>query len=363
MKKSFIVVVFTVFCCMFLGTTCYAGTELYLTTDNCPEAYIEYAEEHALDFVSSMEEVEITDYKNISLGEPFNFGNQDADIYYFPVLDNGKMIYLFRVYPDGDSYSGAMSIFLVEELNMLASKTSKTQPLTLVMDNYDIVAYIGTEEYTLFSYSPDSASESKERSILMYEWSHSSSRNVVNILEESDLDLQQCAATLTTRAGSKYLALTIKGTQGNSSWCAAYVTDIILRYVGAVPSSHSHLTITDHFGLTLNDALSRTQVRTYANSKGVYPYYVTVNSVTRDKLVEEIDKGCPVYISMLDANSSTDVGHAVALRGYHLLAETYSIWNPWYNYYESYTMGGSYVPATDSSINYQMRGYMISWEY
>ena len=362
-RKKFLTFIFTLFCCIIFSTACYAESDLYLTTTPCPDAYKEYAEEHLLDFVSSMDDIIVTDYANISVGNPFNFGNENSDIYYFPVLNDGELILLFRVYPDENGYAGAMSRFLVDELTELASETSANEPLTLIMDGADIVACIGTETQTLFSYPEVLSSNNTAINTAANSIENIADKIVVDIMENSDIELTQSVAPFSTNAGSKYLALTIKDTQGSTSWCAAYSTDMILRYIGAVPSSHSYQTIVNYFGLSSDEALTNTQVRAYAMGKGVNSalMYSTVGAVstTRDILINEIDNSRPVFISMLNLNKGT--GHAVVLRGYHLLADIYSIWNPWYNYFESYTIGGTYVPTTNATVSYEMRGYMKPW--
>lgn len=360
-RKFFITLIFTLFTYCVFSSICFADSGLYLTTDPCPDAYIEYAEEHILDFVIASEDYIITDYNDITVGTPFNFGNTISNIYYFPVMNNGELIYLFRVYPNGNDYSATMSIFLVDELNNLSNQTSATTPMTLMMRDSDIVASIGDFEYVLFSYPDYIATNDNDDCIATPE--SVLSRTVVDITTEMDLDLVQSGSPLSSDATFKSLPLTIKNTQGNTSWCAAYVSDIILRYIGAVPSTHSYQNIVNYFSLTTNTSLSFTDVRTYANTKGVSPYYIAKNSYTNSDLVNEIDNNRPVYISMISTSSTDGSGHAVALRGYNLTSNTYSIWNPWYTFYETYSIDGIYVPALNSTWNFELRGIMAPWAY
>lgn len=54
--------------------------------------------------------------------------------------------------------------------------------------------------------------------------------------------------------------------------------------------------------------------------------------------------------------------HAVVLRGFHRVAETWSIWNPWYPYYETFPMGGTYVPSTGSTVPFEYCGTSLNWK-
>lgn len=138
--------------------------------------------------------------------------NEDSNIYYFPVLNDGGLIYLFRVYSDVNGYAGAMSIFLVDELNELAAETSADEPLTLIMDDSDIVACVRDEIYTLFSYPEIISSRNTAINTTRNSIENTAERTVVVIMENSNMDLTYSVAPFSVNARSKYLALTIKDT-------------------------------------------------------------------------------------------------------------------------------------------------------
>lgn len=358
-KKKIFITLFVTLIFSMITMTCYASdTDLYLTTSPCPEPYINYAEENALGFIQTVEEQYNVQYTDLSIGHPFNFGNDNADIYYFPIFNNNELIYLFRVYPTDSGYCGAISEFLVNELNSLAHKTSQQAPMTLWMEENDIIAQIDNTEYILFTYPENVFSDNN---VLPASYTvESPARFVVDITEEVNYNLVPVVSPYATNSLSKYLNLTIKNTQGSTPWCATYVADIILRYIGAVPSSHSFRTIVDYFDLSTSEPLGDTNLKNYAKTKAVFISKKTVSSSLNEDLVAEIDAGRPVYLSML--NATTNGGHAIALCGYNLSSTTYTIWNPWYSYTESYSMYGSYVPSGSSSTIYNIRGYFSPWK-
>ena len=134
----------------------YRNDGLFMAVLPCPEGYMEYAPEAVARHLSSYGSEMGVDYlsdENVQVGNPFTFANTDSDIFYFPVLRNGKIIYIVRVFrkSNGD-YSAVSGEMLKKELNELAEKTDSETPLFLVgelNEGYDIVAYIGGERRVL----------------------------------------------------------------------------------------------------------------------------------------------------------------------------------------------------------------------
>ena len=122
----------------------------------CPEEYMEYAPEAVARHLSSYGSEMGVDYlsdENVQVGNPFTFANTNSDIFYFPILRNGNIFYIVRVFQksNGD-YSAISSEMLAKELNELSEKTDSETPLFLVgelNEGYDIVAYIGGVRHVL----------------------------------------------------------------------------------------------------------------------------------------------------------------------------------------------------------------------
>ena len=81
-------------------------------------------------------------------------------------------------------------------------------------------------------------------------------------------------------------------------------------------------------------------------------------TVSNAVLTAEINAGRPCIVAM-DRGAGK---HAVVLRGYSTLG-TWGIWNPWFDFYESYSMTGSYVPTGYSSTNYSYTPYMHAYNF
>ena len=283
-------------------------------------------------------------YSNISVGTPFSFIDFDSDVYYFPVICDGIIRDIFRVYPNqNNGYDAAILSFLATELESLAGYTSAATPLRLNRIGNDIVASIGNNEYVLFSYPEEMNNVSSNVSTVATAISPIST-TVVNAKADSNIDIEiATASTYATNSWSYYITLNITETQGSNSWCAAYCTSTILRTLGYSSTAEGVMSIF-YRRPGRSDNLSREQVVTYAKTKGLNPIRVEA-TVSYETLRGELNSNRPVYLSMTRTGGS----HAVVLRGYNSRRSTWSIWNPWFTSYETFSMGGTYVPTGYSS--------------
>lgn len=301
----------------------------YIATTECPQGYIEFAEENVSDFVLSMGES--LNYDDIIVGAPFAFADYGADVYCFPVICDNVITYLFRVYPDGDSYSAAIGRFLADDIEELSDLTSVQNPMYLNMVDNQIIATIGTEEYMLFEYPEDisNANQAATASVIEYE--------VVDIKETSgiELDLTQ------TRDVYQYINLDIVETQppvGNN-WCTAYCLAAIIR-----TKTTFYTTAEGCMIIVLGSNVSPSQefpwrsIPTVANQYSLRPTMLTTTA-SNSVLIAELNANRPVIAAM---DSGTHQ-HSIVLRGYSTTGN-WSVWNPWYSTYESYSMSGAYVP-------------------
>ena len=321
----------------------------YIATSDCPAAYINYATENVSDYIMSLGEN--LDYNSISLGTPFAFADADADVYYFPVICNGRIEYLFRIYPNGDSFSAAITNFLANEIEHLAQYTSANNPLYLNLVNTKIVATIGSDSIVLFEYPEDMAiPENTTRSVSISHYSVVDAKAPTSI----DLNLRQARYT------SKYINLDLTEQQGTNSWCTAYCLAAIIGtktnysatarglmniVFGSNPSTSTAFPWVSDNGATMISV---------AKKYGLSPTVLTT-TVSNAVLKSEINAGRPCIVAM-DRGSGK---HSVVLRGYNTVG-TWSIWNPWFDYYESYSMTGSYVPTGYPSTTYSYTPYTNS---
>ncbi len=326
--------------------------DCYIASTECPTAYIEYATENISKFILSMGEN--INYNSISIGTPFAFADNNADVYYFPVICDGNIEYLFRVYPDGNSFSAAITAFLANEIENLSEYTSESNPMYLNLIDTQIVATIGSNSYILFEYPTEMAVSNN--GINMASVNECSVVNIKNPTE-INLDLRQ------TRDVSKYIHLDLTETQGGESWCTAYCLAAIIR-----TQTNFTTTANDLMRLVVNRNPRIDDVFPWGSDNGStmmsisaqYGLYPTVLTTTASNatLIAEINAGRPCIMAMYSGSSR----HAVVLRGFSSYG-TWGIWNPWYDYYESYSTSGAYVPTGYTAEDYSYRPYMHAYNF
>ena len=356
MHKRIISLLLSILLTVSLSSVAFAAenstSSCYIATTECPAAYTAYATENISDFILSLNEN--INYSSITVGTPFAFSDADADVYYFPVICDGCIKYLFRVYPDGDSFSAAITAFLADEIENLAEYTSADNPMYLKLVDTQIVATIGSRQYVLFEYPEDmSTSDDGIETASFCNYSVVDAKNPVNI----ELNLRQ------TRDVYNYINLDLVEKQSGNSWCTAYCLAAIIRTqtnfyttasgimtiaIGSNPSTSTA------FPWTTSDPETMIAV---ANQYGLSPTVLSTTA-SNDVLTSEINAGRPCIAAM-----SRGAGrHAIVLRGYSSLG-TWGIWNPWFDFYENYSMTGSYVPTGYSAANYSYTPYMHAYNF
>ena len=112
---------------------------------------------------------------------------------------------------------------------------------------------------------------------------------------------------------------------------------------------------------TSNDSIGEAEVLEYAHLRGLWPTYYT-GTLTNSALINQIVNNCPVYLRMQRTdNNNVKHYHAIVLRGYNNYSNTWSVWNPWDNFYDSFAMGGVYVPASNTSRTYYYYQTIYNW--
>ena len=105
-------------------------------------------------------------------------------------------------------------------------------------------------------------------------------------------------------------------------------------------------------------SISNQQVKDFAKKK----YSLKVKETTSSfgtQAIKEINANRPVWYCM-----KADVGlHTVVLRGYHASNGIYSIWNPWFKFYETFKMGGTYCPTNYTSDSYKYKYFSAIYNW
>lgn len=352
--------------------------ELYMLTKSCPDGYKAYVATNIEEFLLSVEEEDLPEDGTITVGVPFCFGNYGSDIFYFPILCNSEIVYTLRVFPVGSGeYSGILGKNYVKDLNLYAMKSSIERPLEIVMENNVVVAYIGDEREVIFEFPIENASN-ENQSILMETISvalqNNEERSVINIMERCD-EVSQSIAISELNANRnientrnvniptyKYLTLRLTEFQDELPWCAGYATAAIIRYVKGNNDNTTAYDIMNHFfdNPNINCSIGEDEVVEYANSRGIYPTLLR-NALLNTELIREIAEDSPVYLRMRRSENGDHYHHAIVLRGYSQTTAKWSIWNPWYDYYESLDFGATYVPAEDTAKQYTYVHTVYNW--
>ena len=162
----------------------------------------------------------------------------------------------------------------------------------------------------------------------------------------------------------KFLATQITETQGSEYWCNAYATAFIIRYIKGNSDDTEALDVMRYFYSSpqITDRLSVINTVEYANYRSVYPTYMD-EFISTTAIMAQITLYQPVFISMydtLDQQPDHSV-HAVVIRGYNYTIGTWSLWNPWYNSFETWMMNDSYTPSEGQAREYEPFETIYDW--
>lgn len=332
---------------------------VYIQSAACPAEYIDYAESNIERFLNGTELPNDMLSGKFELGQPFSFINEAADIFYFPVLCDGEIVFLFRIFPLGEGgYSGILSSMLADKINTLCNKSSIETPAQLSMVDNKIVASVGDEVYIWHEYSVNDIQNDSE--IVR---SKTSPKTVVEITNPS-MTIEIIQNFSSRSADSCYLGNdnTISETQAQKEqWCMAYAEAWVMRFIKGDNTSATQILKHIHDRVNEEDAISDSQAIIYANYRGVYP--IDHNSkLSNDLLIAELVNGRPVIYTVQRMTEGSHAKHALVLRGYDGESGTWSIWNPWYDVYETMDMGGAYVPYLHTDRLYRYCDTMTNWQ-
>lgn len=318
-----------------------SSSDVFIQTRACPLDIIEYASENAARLVQSMDENHDLNYDGLYVGCPFTYGEDMSNLFTFPIINNGRVIYTLRVAytPEGE-ICGTASAFLVDFLNSYRGKTSVNNPILFKVSGCELQAYLGNSCETVYVFPED------EMEAVMTSNSLLGNRNnclleTVNISEAENIDLHRAS----TRDPMKYINLSLSEYQpSGNNWCAAYVTAAIIstvtggHYEARYISNHYH-----RYGQL--SYFSIKECAEYAQDiAGLSSTNYTSYGLSGPEIMQQIDDNMPIYYGMT-CNAG---GHAFALRGYSMNNMTWSVWDPRNSsfIYEAIPMEGNYVSST-----------------
>ena len=361
------------------------SNELKLYSEICTPDIEAYATNEYMRFLVAASDNGSLDVPDVvSLGTPFTiaFSQSDTDVYYFPILADGSVIATFRVYIDrilsrngnGNVYVGTLSPYFAKELNDL-SENEQTSPVLIFADGRKIMAYENNQIISLMTYGFDdeeiviSQNQNSRSSIEDTAISRSMSElidymryaPILSPFEEiASLDFIAFQSEFPATRATVNLSLSIIETQGAVNWCGAYATAIIIRYLNDSSTAPTALGLMElvYRRPVASDSFSTANTTTVASFYGYSPTLVS-SSIGSQTAFGEIGAGRPIYW-IGDDKSNPSSRHAMVIRGYNTTTDTYSIWNPWYSYYETMDMiTKTYV--TGSSRTYAWTATMYGW--
>ncbi len=310
------------------------GKGFFICAEETPNAIMEYAQETIYKRLVGYSSFYEMDIDSIIVGHPFTIEKEkeeDIDVYYFPIFENGKIILTYRVYFDTitDSYVGIMGDYLAEELNTFGGITSANEPLLLYMDNSNVCSLFGGNNAVIwedpFGGMPLNVVHGKK------------AHNVINIIEPIEY-----VSTATTRASSSYLCeLDMLESQKAEQWCAAFAASSILRYKGAGSTVTAKAMVSwahpDTSETELPDVgISRAEIVKYAKELGYVSTTESSTTLSSSTVVSELSTyDTPIYAGCYGTGNYIKARHALVIAGYDDSSSAYTVWNPWRKSYET----------------------------
>ncbi len=145
-KKIYIsITCIIMFLCFHFPNTAYAAQDSdtgKVCSEFVPQEAYAYAEKIAPDLLANvvgqeaLYDVQFDSYDNIQIGEPYTIytesDNEEDEIFYFPIVQNEKVIMILSVYKDFDGWTASLSKGIAEELNQI---NSQAQTAIVYYDN------------------------------------------------------------------------------------------------------------------------------------------------------------------------------------------------------------------------------------
>lgn len=242
-------------------------------------------------------------------------------------------------------WCGVITEFLAADIESLSNLTTQENPLYLRLVETQIIASIGENDYLLFEY-PENMPQSENIANLCTE----ESVTIINAKQSANISLNLHNVTATRTAQRASITIDKNEQQGANSWCTAYALSAIIRTRTSYTNIYAKDCMRDAYGYvpSTSTKFPRSKISSVASGYGLNP---TVSSglVSDSILYSQIEAGRPILLT-LENFGGTSL-HDVVLRSYSLTNSTWGIWNPWFDFYEWYSMSGTYIPTGYSATN------------
>ena len=264
---------------------------------------------------------------------------------------------LLRVFKVDEELTAVGSKFLCDELMKYSELTTEENPLYLYMNGNDIIGEISSNKKILFEYPEEMKFANSEFvSYSSYNDCDKSDCCIVNVFDDKIATIE--VGVSAHESVSNYISLNLMEYQTKEPWCAAYAASTIIRTIQADSTCLVRTIMNYYYSNPSGKSVSNKQIMDFAKKKYSLKVKHTMYSFG-NQAIKEIDANRPVWYCMKSGNTL----HTVVLRGYHASNGIFSIWNPWYKYYETFKMGGTYCPSTYTSSAYNFKYYSAIYNW
>lgn len=302
---------------------------LYYRTFKYEKADV-YVKETLGDFINIENSFAPLDLDGIKLGQGIYIENHENDgllpAFMYPVFIHNSLEYIYRIYDDGTgNYNGIFSKNYVDLVLENGNCSPIDAPLFVESNGNELIVTQNQNKVV----SPSHFGTPVNYEIINNRKKLRNTVDAVDITQQNDFNLKKDSRTYNWT-----LNISIKETQGSSSWCAAYVTATALRYKTGQDIRASH--IMSYYGKGSSDRCTIDMIKGYSSIKGVN-FDGTYSGVISDsKLHGHLRGANPVY-----GGYSSNIGnHALLIHGISDNARL--VWNPWYPYSEWTSSNNTY---------------------
>lgn len=312
----------------------YTSEDKFYTLSITNNEHDKYAQENIYRFVTSSNDLDL--HKNFKLGQGITIVNEDGqERTLYPIYKNNEIVSTFLVATYQGEVGGIYSIAYANRLNKIHKLATNEKPLMLVSFNDDLWGVIDNIAYSL-----------NELTELKFD----------NLIENKNLTvknnkdyLEYNSNNFALRMPSGYvLRFNIKYTQpSGQARCYSYALANILYNEGY--DWHTPERIAKYFNYSrgvsfasLSNYLDKYNFRNISTDKG----YLSKDSVREQIYIKNN------YILVGGRNINDRGQHALVIFGYNNSKNTYSFWNPWYNFTQYMDMD-SRLMNTKGSIVYK----------
>ncbi len=325
---------------------------IYVTTQNSEKAD-EFAAKNVYELVETLNENTFEELQTIKLGNGILIENTEfentLDTFFYPVFIDDTFKYILRVVDGGNNeYNGFLSIGAVEEIKSLSGESDYNNPITIYQSNGNL-AYFNKHKDGILLRDPISDKNEPKQETLIALKNQRNAKIISNVNEISELVIEKPIENrMIEPRATGWLVIDYKETQGNNSWCSAYVNASAARFMTKNTSIVAK-TIATYAGVGINDAIPWDSLVKWWGTKG-YNFNYYSGQVGPGTVYADVSNRKPLF-SAYKWYSGGWKYHALLIHGVD--GNNLKVWNPWYSFSES-ASGTTFKYTSNSGITMDM---------